>query len=326
MVVLVRGNSQNNVLVNLLSERVRIEGLGGDDLLITNGNKSHLIGEAGNDILIALGGGSKLNGGSGNDFILGGEGRDTVYGGNGNDFVNSGGGNDRIYDTRDRENNNDVFLGGAGRDRIYASGGADFVNGGEGGDVIWSISDSGEPIPFQDPSALVNSGEPLIDPLLLNDTLLGGKGADRFIINPRLDAKLAIVQKHTDPTTGKIDWQSVAGENDNAHDHWVEGVGEDTILDYNKREGDRIILRGHTVAIKSIQELVDEFGVEFTRVELRSDQGADGQPGGGAHDFDDLGVVNIYGDSVSANDLIVKAGVFDGMYKLIEGYDGVSEV
>ena len=48
---------------------------------------------------------------------------------------------------------------------------------------------------------------------------------------------------------GMIHWHGVAGENDNLHDHWVEAIGNETITDFNRDEGDVIKLTGHTVAL-----------------------------------------------------------------------------
>ena len=112
----------------------------------------------------------------------------------------------------------------------------------------------------------------------------------------------------------------MAGENDDVHMHWVEGIGNAIIRDYSNQDGDQIIIRGHTVEIASITYGEDEGG-DFSLVTLRSQQGNGGAGGAntatGAHDEDPLGSIKIYGDKVTENDIKVQAaGVFDGVDKL----------
>ena len=60
-----------------------------------------------------------------------------------------------------------------------------------------------------------------------------------------------IVDQHKNASTGVINWgmNGVAGENDNYHDHWVDGIGIDTITDFSGNGGgnDHILIQGHTV-------------------------------------------------------------------------------
>ena len=66
----------------------------------------------------------------------------------------------------------------------------------------------------------------------------------------------------------------VAGENDNYHDHWVDGIGNDIIQDFNSKEGDRILISGHTVQAILLEnnETLNE-----ALIGVYSDQGADGK-------------------------------------------------
>ena len=113
----------------------------------------------------------------------------------------------------------------------------------------------------------------------------------------------------TPATTGSINWRKVAGENDAVHDHWVEGIGDDVLLDFSNQDGDKIVLRGHTVEIASITYGEDDDG-DYSLISIRSQQG----DGGGAHDEDPLGTLKVYGDKVTADDIKVQAaGVFDGI-------------
>ncbi len=203
-------------------------------------------------------------------------------------------------------------------DRIEISWGAQTVDAGAGRDSIRIYSDAGEPDPAQTDGAdgRVN---PAVDPATTDDVISGGQGKDTFTFNMLLNAKEEILEKHT-RDDGTVNWRKVAGENDNVHDHWVEGIGNDTILDYSNQDGDKIVLRGHTVEIAGITYGEDEGG-DYSLIEIRSQQG----DGGGAHDEDPLGTVKVYGDRVEEDDITVQAGgVFDGI-DLISPYNGTPD-
>jgi Ca2+-binding RTX toxin-like protein len=93
------------------TERLEVNGLGGDDIIT---------GAEGLDGLIKL----ALDGGAGNDTITGGDGDDVLWGGWGNDLLVGFRGDDRM-------------LGGAGNDRmVWNNGdGTDVMEGGGGWDV-----------------------------------------------------------------------------------------------------------------------------------------------------------------------------------------------
>ena len=83
----------------------------------------------------------------------------------------------------------------------------------------------------------------------------------------------------------------VTGENNLVHDHWVDSIGNDTITDFNKAEGDTLKISGHTVEVNQI-EIKDADGdgaADDTVLHLRSNQGA----GGGAHNLDLLGTITV---------------------------------
>ncbi|MCP4598791.1 calcium-binding protein, partial [Neptuniibacter sp.] len=192
-------------------------------------------------------------------------------------------------------------------DRVHIGMGVQEVNTGGGNDFIRSYSDAGEPDPAQ-----TDGDDGRVNPAIAagaaDDILAGGQGRDTFMFNFLLNAKEEILEKHT-RSNGTINWKGVAGENDNVHDHWVEGIGTDTILDFSKQDGDKIYLRGHTVEIAGITQEEDEGG-QYSLIEVRSQQGDNG----GAHDEDPLGFIKVYGDVVTIEDIKVKAaGVFDGI-------------
>lgn len=195
-------------------------------------------------------------------------------------------------------------------DRVYIGEGVQEVHAGGGNDLIRSYSDGGEPDPAQTEGRDGRVTESLFDGEA-NDIIAGGQGKDTFLFNFLLNAKEEILLEHT-RADGSINWRGVAGENDNVHDHWVEGIGTDTILDFSKQDGDKIQLRGHTVEIAGITQAEDENG-QFSLIAVRSQQGDNG----GAHDEDPLGFIKVYGDVVTLDDIKVKAsGVFDGVDQL----------
>ena len=107
----------------------------------------------------------------------------------------------------------------------------------------------------------------------------------------------------------------MAGENANIHDHWVDMIGNDVITDFNREEGDRIVIEGHTTKIRSIT-YGDSNGdgvVDHTVITLYSDQGS----GGGAHNNDDLGTITVYGDLVTQTDISTTAKPAYGIVRSI---------
>lgn len=274
--------------------------------------------------------GQKIAGSDGNDTITGGEGNDTIWSGNGDDYLLGKGGDDTIIashgddqiaggDGNDRlwgNNGNDILFGEDGDDILKGEMGEDVLNGGDGNDRLISRSDAGEPNIAQDTDqSKVYAHQPFLN---ANDTLSGGSGADRFRFELLINAKDAIAEKHADPITGKVNWKAVAHENDNVHDHWVDGIGNDVILDFNKSEGDKIEIAGHTVEVSNIEYVdVNNDGILESIIHLISNQGANG----GAHNQDQLGTITVYGDRVKTSDLKVNAGVFYGAFHSI--YDRV---
>ncbi|MEM9581621.1 MAG: calcium-binding protein [Pseudomonadota bacterium] len=192
------------------------------------------------------------------------------------------------------------------RDTVEIGSGAQTVSTGAGRDSIRVYGDAGEPDPAQTEGA-AGRKNPATDPARARDVVSGGQGRDSFTFNALLNATAEVMARHT-RDDGTINWRKVAGENDAVHDHWVEGIGEDVLLDYSNQDGDTLTIRGHTVEIADITYGEDEGG-DFSLISLRSQQG----DGGGAHDEDPLGSLKVYGDKVTADDITVKAKVFDGI-------------
>ena len=246
-----------------------------------------------------------IDGGGGDDVVRGGGGADVLQGGYGNDKVLGGAGND-------------ILDGGAGEDRLV---------GGNGNDLLISRADAREGAIFYDPDR--DEGDPLGEltngklypdqPVPGDDVLIGGKGADIFYFQTLINAKERYIEKHTNDD-GTINWHGVAGENDKLHDHWVDTMGNDVVMDYSRAEGDRLVIEGHTTKILSIgYGDADGDGVlDHSVIALYSDQGNNG----GAHNDDRLGTITVYGDLVKLSDIETTAapayGIVEGIWDLDE--------
>ncbi|NRB02368.1 MAG: calcium-binding protein [Rhodobacteraceae bacterium] len=211
------------------------------------------------------------------------------------------------------------FNGTSSSDTIKAGSGTQIVSGNNGNDRFISYGDAGEPDPAQ------TGGPGRVNPELpfeaSDDYFTGGAGRDKFEFHALLNARAEVIAQHTG-SNGAVNWRAVAGENDNVHDHWVEGFGYDTIFDFSLEDGDSILVRGHTVEIESVTYGSDEGG-EYSKIHVISQQG-DGGAGGantetGAHDEDSLGYIKVYGDKITEDDIKVQAAnVFDGVDRLRE--------
>ncbi|MEL7053425.1 MAG: hypothetical protein AAGM45_16790 [Cyanobacteria bacterium J06588_5] len=184
-------------------------------------------------------------------------------------------------------NGNDILRGSKGNDVLSARNGNDRLRGNDGDDILISYSDSGEPSVLG--KQVVNKNEPLA---ASNDRLIGGAGADTFMWAIEIDAKPKFLKKHTQ-ADGRINGanNALAGENNNSHDHWLEGIGNDVIADFNLEQGDKIVINGHTVENYKIEKKGNSYVLN-----LRSNQGnADQNNPNGAHDGDSIGTIKLKG-------------------------------
>ena len=249
-----------------------------------------------------------LNGTDTGNVLFSGRGDDDVAGKAGNDMLNGGSGNDMIWGG----SGNDDLSGGNGADLLVGGFGADHMSGGSGNDVLLSRSDAGEMVAAQDRHDQIFANETAAF-TAVNDVLNGGGGADTFRFEGLVNAKDEIVAKHVD-ADGTIDWAGVTGENDNVHDHWVDGFGNDTITDFNRAQGDKIEISAHTAKVKSIQHL-DSNGdgrADYSVITVISQQGD-----AGAHDEDLLGTITVHGNLVRASDIHVDNMSVYGAYEKV---------
>ena len=231
---------------------------------------------------------------------------DAILGGLNDDDIDGKGGNDVIQG----HYGNDTLEGGDGDDILDGGHGEDILRGGAGDDLIISQADGREPFVAFDPDRDEGDPDGELDPetgklypdqpIPADDILEGGEGADTFYFQTLINAKERFIEEHTNDD-GTIRWHGVAGENDDIHNHWVDEIGSDTILDFNKAEGDRIVIEGHTTEILSVtQEDANGDGViDHSLIQLYSDQGG----GGGAHNDDLLGNIRVFGDFVTEDDI-----------------------
>ncbi|MEM6539418.1 MAG: hypothetical protein AAF668_17035, partial [Pseudomonadota bacterium] len=228
--------------------------------------------------------------------------RDVFIGDGGNDTIDGAGGDDVIMGGF----GDDILSGGAGNDVLDGGYGSDVLNGGEGDDLLIAASDAGEQRIGQlaigqptrdDPDGEVNEALQKLEAykyeaIVGDDVLVGGAGADTFLIKPQIDAKLDIIQEHV-RADGTINWAGVAGENDELHDHWVDSFGIDIIADYNAAE-DSIAVIGHTaVPYVTYADVMGDEALESIITVISVQHGI-----GGAHDRDLIGQVIVHGDLV----------------------------
>jgi Ca2+-binding RTX toxin-like protein len=335
----------------------RLQGDAGRDYLHGGGGDDTLLGGAGDDTILACPGNDLVDAGNGNDIVRGAEGEDTILLGAGHDLARGGDGSDRIFgdsgnDTifaewsadfveggsgRDKIAGNDgndtlfggvdrdslwggqgsdVLAGGDGADLLVGGMGADTMSGGTGNDFILSRSDAGEP-ELADGSARV-WGDLILEPS--DDVLKGGSGADIFRFEFTMNARPSIAQENA-RVDGTVDWTMVRLENQHRHDHWMDSIGNDSILDYSRAEGDRIELSAHTVSVDSITYGdANADGVnDWSVIVLVARQG-----GNGAHHMDLIGTITIFGDLVRVEDVIDLGGhygAFDALADLPYRYE-----
>jgi len=235
------------------------------------------------------------------------EGETLDAGANGSRQINGGYGDDHLLGSAE----DDVLDGGYGEDRL---------EGGDGNDLLISRSDGRETIIAQNHSAADDPNHEIDpvsrtyyadQPIVADDVLIGGAGADTFRFELLMNAKPEKILDHA-MDNGMIHWHGVAGENAYVHDHWVERLGNEVIWDFNRAEGDKIEIFGHTADAYEVEylDLNDDGLFDASVIHLQSNQG-----GSGAHNKDQLGSITVFGDLITGADFSVDSkpaiGVID---------------
>ena len=171
----------------------------------------------------------KLNGGAGADTLIGGggsnsmrgdEGADSIVGGGGFDDINGNMGDDTI---NGGSGGNDWLVGGQGADFITGNAGSDLIYGNIGADTLVAGAGASTLLGGQDDDVVRGgAGNDWVSGDRGSDTVSGGLGADTF--------------------------------------HATSGAGLDLVMDFNRAEGDRIVLdhgAAYTVSQVGADTVVD---------------------------------------------------------------------
>lgn len=175
------------------------------------------------NVFFGAGGDDRLEGGRGNDRLFGEQGNDLMNGGDGSDYLAGGVGDDLMLDTGGGD---DTMQGAQGADRLEGGLGADYLDGGVGDDVILGGPDADDGAD----TLLGREGADLIEGGGGADRLDGGRGGDRLVGGEGADL-----------LTG--------GAGADLFVYRAGDAGSDTIIDFNRIEGDRIDIDGDLGAI-----------------------------------------------------------------------------
>jgi serralysin len=187
-----------------------IEGLGGNDTILGGLGDDIVYANSGNDSVNGEDGNDELWGGPGNDTVLGGGGSDTMGGAAGNDFLDGGAGRDSLWGGGGR----DLLYGGADGDELAGGAASDTIYGGDGNDTVFAaVADDQIFGEAGDDFIWAGTGNDLAYGGTGNDTIAAGTGNDTLYGNAGADVFLFY------------------GNN-----------GQDTIMDFNGADGDRLQL------------------------------------------------------------------------------------
>ena len=198
------------------------------------GNRGNVAIAKGADIENAFGGSgadsitgnalnNRLEGGSGNDTVYGASGSDTITDTSGSNYLRGDEGNDSLrggsgFDDLNGNMGNDTVDGGLGNDWVVGGKDDDLLNGEQGDDIVygnlgndWCDGGDGKDLirgGQGDDNLLGQAGDDWLSGDRGNDTISGGTGADTF--------------------------------------HSFGDAGIDRVIDFNRAEGDRVLLDGGT--------------------------------------------------------------------------------
>lgn len=246
MTYTVRGTNGDDVIITAKSVRQVVQGLDGNDRIITGDKDDEIDGGAGDDY---------IDGGKGNDFIVAGTGNDIVYGGEGNDIIYGNAGDDRLYggagnDIIHGDEGDDFIDGGQGNDTLYGGAGNDVIYGGDGNDTIHG--DAGNDILYG------GSGSDVLHGGTGNDILYGGSGSD--VINGGAGNDILYAGDGEEDNT----W---AGTNTFVFD---EGFGQDII--YMRGSLTNIIRFTGSIAPENV-EISYDYSTDMCQIAIKDHEG-----------------------------------------------------
>jgi Ca2+-binding RTX toxin-like protein len=216
----------------------------------------------------------------GNDVISGSSGDDRISGLGGNDTINGGSGSDVIYGNA----GSDVLSGAAGNDWLYGGMGTDLLYGGDGADFVYGNND--------------------------NDTIYGGAGNDW--IHGGMESDLIFGEAGNDTIRGGIDNDSLSGGTGNdalaggagADQFFFRSLeGQDTIEDFNRSDGDKIVLTSISgITQSNVTSFLQNNGTGTVTLSL---PGGQASIGGGVTNR--IVITNVSGGALTSSDFIVIA-------------------
>jgi Ca2+-binding RTX toxin-like protein len=266
------GNVANNMLDGGDGHDTLVGESGNDTVIGGSGNDSlwggnwadSLFGGFGDDRLHGESGSDWMEAGTGNDSLFGGTGNDTLWGHAGSDLLRAAEGNDLVYGGGDDDN----AEGGSGNDRLYGEDGNDSLSGQTGNDSLWGGTgndtltggDWADTLRGEDGSDQLH-GDASNDWLYggsSGDGLFGGTGNDRLHGETGADTLFGgdgndqlFGGEGNDQVTGGAGNDRLDGSANNdtltggtGADVFVlkSGGGDDTITDFSRAQGDRIVL------------------------------------------------------------------------------------
>jgi len=211
--------------------------------LLFHGSTQDAIRElfAGSDTFQGSSANELLRGYAGDDLLRGGVGSDSLFGGLGNDTIAAtheglaadGSGSNRTDPTYLRgDEGNDVIYGGKGFDDINGNMGDDTANGYDGNDWVVGGKD-------QD-SLTGATGDDIVYGNLGSDTCVGNEGAD--IVRGGQQDDILQGGDGNDWLSGDRDNDTITGGAGADIFHSFGDAGIDRVTDFNRAEGDRVLL------------------------------------------------------------------------------------
>lgn len=207
-------NSSGGTESEIIPRDDYIQGMSGQDSIISGAGDDRTYGGSGADTLRGDGGADTIHGGSGSDVIAGGSGNDTIYGNEGADIVYGGSGHDSI----NGNDGSDIIYGNDGNDTVNGDSGSDLIYGGIGNDLLRGGTGADR--------IVGDDGNDRIEGEAGSDTLSGGQGNDTIIGGDGFN--ILAGNEGSDSLIGGADDDLIGGGDGN--DILNGGAGSDTLV------------------------------------------------------------------------------------------------